>query len=80
MKKNIIFIGGLLLFSWLLFILFTTLIVFSIETVESDKLTSNILHDMIGVLLIILWLAIWYFVTRALFLRNLKKIDQPNIS
>jgi len=80
MKDNIILIISLLFFSWILLITFSSLIVYFISSFQDNGFISNLLHVLIGVVLLITWLGIWYLVTRTIFLRNIKKINRPNTS
>jgi len=80
MKDNIILIISLLFFSWILLITFSSLIVYFISSFQDNGFISNLLHALIGVVLLITWLGIWYLVTRTIFLRNIKKINRPNTS
>jgi len=74
MKRNILFLLELLLISWILFIFFTYGIALIVSTLAIQKYwLYRILNSIVGGILFISWLLIWFMITKRMFENNLKK-------
>jgi len=74
MKRNILFLLELLLISWILFVFFTYGIALIVSTLAIQKYwLYRILNSIVGGILFISWLLIWFMITKRMFENNLKK-------
>jgi|GEM_PF-556890 hypothetical protein len=74
MKRNILYVLSLLIFSWILLIFFSFIIALIISQVSELKgILARIIDLFTGLAIFIVWLLIWYLVVKKSFYERIKK-------